>query len=68
MKTSTTISPAMDSTTYSKRSNHAQITDQKGEWTNLIYTTEVMSSTKEAGKCSTSEVTRVKMGVNTLGQ
>ena len=68
MKTSTTISPVLDSRRYSKQSNIAKTTYQEGDRYNSVYTTEIKSSSKEPGECSTSEFNRVERGVITLGQ
>ena len=58
METSTTISPVLDSTRSSKHSSIAKTT----------HTTELKSSSKEPGECSTIELTRVERGVITLRQ
>ena len=62
MKTSTIISPVLDSTRYSKHSNIAKTTYQEGDRYNSVDTTEITSSSKEPGECSTSELTRVERG------
>ena len=56
MKTSTTISPVLDSKRYSKHSNIAKTTYQEGYRYNSVYTTEIKSSSKEPGECSTSKL------------
>ena len=68
MKTSRTISPELDSTRYSKHSSIAKTTYQEGDRYNSLYTTEITSSYKEPGECSTSELNRVERGVISLGQ
>ena len=62
MKSSTTNSPVLDSTRYSKHSSIAKTTYQEGDRYNSVYTTDIKSSSKEPGECSTSELTRVEMG------
>ena len=68
MKANTTISPVLDSTRYSKHSNIATTTYQEGDRYNSVHTTEIKSSSKEPGECSTSKLNRVERGVITLGQ
>ena len=68
METSTTISPVLDSTRSSKHSSIAKTTYQERDRYNSFDTTELKSSSKEPGECSTIELTRVERGVITLRQ